>query len=130
MDVCSGAREPGPSSAVTQRPEPPGLAETRQRPGTPGPAFHSKHLHDRGRTHPQPLTGLPAPPLAPGRPRGILGILGASLSLPAGPAQLSRWAGARFYFYASVPQIPLLAQRSVASSGDFDGEAPSARTHL
>lgn len=57
--------------------------------------------------------------------------------LRPGPAQaysrpFPEWVGGRprFYFRASVPQMPLLAQRLVAGRGDFGEEALSTSSHL
>lgn len=48
------------------------------------------------------------------------------------PGRFPEWVGGRprFYFCASVPQMPLLAGRSVAGRGDFGEEALSTSSHL
>lgn len=59
-----------------------------------------------------------------------------SPSLPApnwaNPRPFPEWVGGRpsFYFCASVPQMPLLAQRLVAGRGDFGEEALNTSSHL
>lgn len=53
----------------------------------------------------------------------------ASLGRPS-PLPVLVGGSPRFYFCASVPQMPLLAQRSVAGRGDFGEEALSTSSRL